>query len=47
MKRLVLRAMAEDLISQSRVAELLRMPLMQFYQEEAEQHGGFPATVHR
>ncbi|MBD3175655.1 MAG: helix-turn-helix domain-containing protein [Armatimonadia bacterium] len=47
MKRLVLRAMAEDLVSKSRVAELLGMPLAQFYQEEAEQHAGFPAAVHR
>jgi Zn-dependent peptidase ImmA (M78 family)/DNA-binding XRE family transcriptional regulator len=47
MKRLVLRAVAEDLISRSRVAELLGMPLAQFYQEEAEQHAGFPVTVHR
>jgi Zn-dependent peptidase ImmA (M78 family)/transcriptional regulator with XRE-family HTH domain len=47
MKRLVLRAMAEDLISRSRVAELLGMPLAQFYQEEAEQHAGFPAAVRR
>jgi Zn-dependent peptidase ImmA (M78 family)/DNA-binding XRE family transcriptional regulator len=47
MKRLVLRAMAEDLVSKSRVAELLGMPLAQFYQEEAEQHAGFPVAVHR
>jgi Zn-dependent peptidase ImmA (M78 family)/transcriptional regulator with XRE-family HTH domain len=47
MKRLVLRALAEDLISRSRAAELLGMPLAQFYQEEAEQHEGFPAAVHR
>jgi Zn-dependent peptidase ImmA (M78 family)/DNA-binding XRE family transcriptional regulator len=47
MKRLVLRAMAEDLISKSRVAELLGMPLAQFYREEAEQHEGFPVAVHR
>jgi Zn-dependent peptidase ImmA (M78 family)/DNA-binding XRE family transcriptional regulator len=47
MKRLVLRALAEDLVSRSRVAELLSMPLAQFYQKEAEQHGGFPAAVHR
>ena len=47
MKRLVLRAMAEDLVSKSRVAELLGMPLAQFYREEAEQHEGFPAAVHR
>ncbi|MDY7078867.1 MAG: helix-turn-helix domain-containing protein [Chloroflexota bacterium] len=42
MKRLVLRAMAEDVISQSRAAELLGRPMAQFWQEEAERHGGFP-----
>ncbi len=47
LKRLVLRAMAEDLVSRSRVAELLNMPLAQFYEKEAERHGGFPAAVHR
>jgi len=45
MKRLVLRALAEDLISESRAAELLGMPLAQFWQEEAEQHDGFPVAV--
>ncbi|MBC7252167.1 MAG: ImmA/IrrE family metallo-endopeptidase, partial [Anaerolineae bacterium] len=45
MKRLVLRALAEDMISRSRAAELLGMPLAQFWQEEAEQHDGFPAAV--
>lgn len=45
LKRLVIRALAEDMISQSRAAELLGMPLAQFWQEEAEQHDGFPATV--
>ena len=45
MKRLVLRALAEDVISQSRAAELLGRPLAQFWQEEAEQHGGFPLAV--
>jgi len=47
MKRLVLRALAEDIVSRSRAAELLGMPLAQFYQKEAEQHEGFPAAVHR
>jgi len=47
MKRLVLRALAEDIISRSRAAELLGMPLAQFWQEEARQHAGFPVTVHR
>ncbi len=45
LKRLVIRALAEDMMSQSRAAELLGMPLAQFWQEEAEQHDGFPATV--
>jgi len=45
LKRLVIRALAEDMISQSRAAELLGMPLAQFWQEEAKQHDGFPATV--
>jgi len=45
MQRLVLRALAEDLISQSRGAELLDKPLPQFYQEEAGQHDGFPAVA--
>jgi transcriptional regulator with XRE-family HTH domain/Zn-dependent peptidase ImmA (M78 family) len=45
MKRLVLRALAEDLISESRAAELLGMPLTRFRQEEAEIHDGFPVGV--
>ncbi len=45
MQRLVLRALAEDLISQSRGAELLGKPLPQFYREEAERHGGFPTVA--
>jgi Zn-dependent peptidase ImmA (M78 family)/DNA-binding XRE family transcriptional regulator len=45
LKRLVIRALAEDMISQSRAAELLGTPLAQFWQEEAKQHEGFPATV--
>lgn len=51
MKRLVLRALAEDVISESRAAELLgqsagtSQPLSQFWQEEAAQHAGFPASV--
>lgn len=47
MKRLVLRALAEDVISESRAAELLGMPLEDFWQQEAKQHDGFPADVHR
>lgn len=45
MKRLVLRALAEDVVSEFRAAELLGMPLRQFWQEEAEQHEGFPVAV--
>jgi Zn-dependent peptidase ImmA (M78 family)/DNA-binding XRE family transcriptional regulator len=40
MKRLVLRALAEELVSPSRAAELLGAPLQEFIQREAEQHGG-------
>jgi hypothetical protein len=45
MQRLVLRALAEDLISPSRGAELLGKPLPQFYREETGQHDGFPAIA--
>lgn len=45
MKRLVLRALAEDLISQSRAAELLGVSLVRFTEEEAKQHGGFPVGL--
>lgn len=45
MKRLVLRALAEDIISESRAAELLGMPLRTFWHEQARQHEGFPVAV--
>ncbi len=45
MQRLVLRALAEDMISQSRGAELLGKSPSQFYREEAEQRGGFSAVT--
>lgn len=47
MKRLVLRALAEDVISPARATELLGMPLAQFWQQEAAQHDGFPFPVYR
>jgi Zn-dependent peptidase ImmA (M78 family)/transcriptional regulator with XRE-family HTH domain len=47
MKRLVLRALAEDLISESRAAELLGKPLSQFWQDEAGQHEEFSVAVRR
>ena len=46
MKRLVLRALAEDLISESRAAELLGTPLTRFWQKESRQHDDFPIPVH-
>lgn len=45
MERLVMRALAEDLISESRAAELLAMPLTEFWQEVAKRHGGLPADI--
>ncbi len=45
LKRLVLRALAEDVITDSRAAELLGKPLNQFWKEEAAQHEGFPTAV--
>ncbi len=45
LKRLVLRALAEDVIGESRAAELLDKPLTQFWQEEAERHAGFPVPM--
>ena len=44
--RLVLRALAEDVISESRAAELIGMPMAQFWQRMREQHAGFPAVLH-
>ena len=45
MKRLILRALTEDVISESRAAELLGMPLAQFWRQEANQHDGFPTDL--
>jgi transcriptional regulator with XRE-family HTH domain/Zn-dependent peptidase ImmA (M78 family) len=45
MKRLIMHALAEDIISESRAAELLGMPLRKFWKEEAEEHAGFPVGV--
>ncbi len=45
MKRMVVRALTEDLISETRAEELLGMPLPEFWRHEAEQHNGFPAGV--
>ena len=45
MKRLIIRALAEDLISESRAEELLGMPLEQFWREEAKEHGDLPIAM--
>lgn len=45
MERLVMRAVAEDLISESRASELLGKPLSKFLKEEATRHAGIPAEV--
>ena len=45
MKRLVMRALAEGIITRSRAAELLTMPLEAFWQEEEALHGDVPAAV--
>jgi Zn-dependent peptidase ImmA (M78 family)/DNA-binding XRE family transcriptional regulator len=44
-KRLVVRALTEDMISDSRASEILGTPLAQFWQEEAERHGGLPLAA--
>lgn len=43
MERLVMRALAEDLISSSRAAELLSLPLEDFWRKVANEHEGLPA----
>jgi Zn-dependent peptidase ImmA (M78 family)/transcriptional regulator with XRE-family HTH domain len=45
LKLLVLRALAEDLISESRAAELLGMPLSEFRRREKSVHGEVPLGV--
>lgn len=45
LKRMVLRALAEDVISQSRASELLGVPLTRFWNPAAEQYDGFPSPV--
>jgi len=45
MERLIMRALAGDLISEARAAELLGKSLAEFWREVAERHGGFPAEL--
>lgn len=46
MERLVMRALAEKVVSTSRAAELLGKPLSQFWREVADRHDGFPADLY-
>lgn len=45
LKLMVLRALAEDLITESRAAELLGMSLAGYLQQEKKAHGEFPVGV--
>jgi Zn-dependent peptidase ImmA (M78 family)/DNA-binding XRE family transcriptional regulator len=45
LERLVMHALAEDLISDRKASELLGKPLDQFTQEVARDHGGLPVAV--
>lgn len=45
LQRLVMRALAEELITESRAAELLGESLGEFSRQEAEKHAGFPVGV--
>lgn len=47
MERLVMRAMVEDVISESRAAELLGMPMTEYWRQASAQHEGFPAPAYR
>ncbi len=43
MEQLVMRVLAENLISESRAAELLSAPLEDFWRKVAKEHNGLPA----
>ncbi|MCD6287143.1 MAG: ImmA/IrrE family metallo-endopeptidase [Anaerolineae bacterium] len=47
MKRLILRALAEEIITRSRASELLGQSLSDFWEAERQHHSGFPEPVHR
>jgi Zn-dependent peptidase ImmA (M78 family) len=47
MERLVMPAMVEHIISESRAAELLGMPLPEFWRQASRQHDGFPVPAYR
>ncbi|HEY2738899.1 MAG TPA: XRE family transcriptional regulator [Thermoanaerobaculia bacterium] len=45
-EKLVMQALAEDLISETRAAEILGKPLRQFLSEVSKEHDGLPADLH-
>ncbi len=45
MERIVMRALAENIISEGRAAELLGKPMAEFFKEVAERHDGFPVDL--
>lgn len=45
MERLVMRAVAEDLISEPRASELLGKPLSEFLKEQTKRHAGLPVEI--
>ncbi len=45
MTRLILRALAEELMTESRAAELLGQPLSHFLKQRSDQHAGFPIKL--
>jgi Zn-dependent peptidase ImmA (M78 family) len=45
MERLILRALEEGIISRAKASELLGKDIFAYYQEEAKEHGGFPAGI--
>jgi len=41
-----MQALAEDLISETRAAEILGKPLRQFLSEVSKEHDGLPVDLH-
>ena len=46
LERLVVRALAEDMVSETRAAELLGMSLSEFWKQASKLHDGFPLPVY-
>ena len=47
LERLVLRALTEDMISETRAEELLGISLADFWMQASKQHDGLPLPIHR